>query len=73
MAKIKAGSDRAFASLWREKRSPSTFRGNRFTKHGKDREPVIATCCRRTTRGCARIGHCLSVRMTPGLARPLTW
>lgn len=42
VAKIKAGSDRAFASLWREKRGPSTFRGNRFTQHGKDREPVIA-------------------------------
>lgn len=42
VAKIKTGSDRAFASLWREKRTPSTFRGNRFTQHGKDREPVIA-------------------------------
>lgn len=42
VAKIKTGSDRAFASLWREKREPSTFRGNRFTQHGKDREPAIA-------------------------------
>ena len=42
VAKIKTGSDKAFASLWREKREPSTFRGNRFTQHGKDREPVIA-------------------------------
>ena len=42
VAKIKTGSDKAFASLWREKRTPSTFRGNRFTQHGKDREPVIA-------------------------------
>ena len=42
VAKIKTGTDKAFASLWREKRTPSTFRGNRFTQHGKDREPVIA-------------------------------
>lgn len=42
VAKIKTGTDKAFASLWREKRSPSTFRGNKFTQHGKDREPVIA-------------------------------
>lgn len=42
VAKIKTGSDKAFASLWREKRTPSTFRGNRFTQHGKDREPAIA-------------------------------
>ena len=42
VAKIKTGSDKAFASLWREKREPSAFRGNRFTQHGKDREPVIA-------------------------------
>jgi predicted phage-related endonuclease len=42
VAKIKTGSDKAFASLWREKRTPSAFRGNRFTQHGKDREPVIA-------------------------------
>lgn len=42
VAKIKTGSDKAFASLWKEKRTPSTFRGNRFTKHGQDREPVIA-------------------------------
>ena len=42
VAKIKTGSDKAFASLWREKRTPSTFRGNKFTQHGKDREPVIA-------------------------------
>lgn len=42
VAKIKTGSDKAFASLWKEKRTPSTFRGNRFTKHGQYREPVIA-------------------------------
>ena len=42
VAKIKTGTDKAFASLWREKRTPSTFRGNKFTQHGKDREPVIA-------------------------------
>ena len=42
VAKIKTGTDKAFASLWKEKRTPSTFRGNRFTQHGKDREPAIA-------------------------------
>lgn len=42
VAKIKTGTDKAFASLWREKRTPSTFRGNKFTQHGKDREPAIA-------------------------------
>lgn len=43
MAKIKSGSEASFNSLWKEKHEPPRFHGNRFTQHGKLREPVIAS------------------------------
>ena len=42
VAKIRTGSDAAFMSLWREKHNPPRKFNNRWTRHGKDREPVIA-------------------------------
>ncbi|WP_291475737.1 YqaJ viral recombinase family protein [Corynebacterium sp.] len=42
MAKIRSGSDAAFMSLWREKHNPPRKFHNKWTEHGKKREPVIA-------------------------------
>lgn len=42
MAKIRSGSDKAFRTLWNEKRSESSFRGNKYTEWGHEREPIIA-------------------------------
>ena len=42
IAKIRTGSPKAFAALWREKHEPPRHFSNKFTEHGKDREPHIA-------------------------------
>lgn len=42
MAKIRSGSEAAFMSLWKEKHNPPRKFNNRWTQHGKNREPVIA-------------------------------
>lgn len=42
VAKIRTGSDAAFMSLWKEKHNPPRKFNNRWTRHGKNREPVIA-------------------------------
>lgn len=42
IAKIRTGTDKAFKSLWKEKREPPKRFSNRFTEHGKEREPHIA-------------------------------
>lgn len=42
VAKIRTGTDAAFMSLWREKHNPPRKFNNRWTQHGKNREPVIA-------------------------------
>lgn len=42
VAKIRTGTDRAFMSLWKEKREPPKKFSNRFIQHGKEREPHIA-------------------------------
>lgn len=42
MAKIRSGSEKAFRTLWNEKHSESSFRGNKYTEWGHGREPIIA-------------------------------
>lgn len=42
IAKIRTGTDKVFKSLWKEKREPPKRFSNRFTEHGKEREPHIA-------------------------------
>ena len=42
IAKIRTGSPKSFAALWREKHEPPRHFSNRYTEHGKDREPHIA-------------------------------
>lgn len=43
VASIRSGSDKVFRTLWRKKREGDKFRGNASTRHGNDREPVIAS------------------------------
>ncbi|RAV34881.1 YqaJ viral recombinase family protein [Corynebacterium heidelbergense] len=40
--KIISGTEKAYRSLWSEKRGDRRFGGNRYTKFGKQQEPVIA-------------------------------
>lgn len=42
VAKIRSGSEAAFMSLWKEKHNQPRKFNNRWTQHGKNREPVIA-------------------------------
>lgn len=42
VAKIRSGSEAAFMSLWKEKHNPPRKFNNKWTRHGKNREPVIA-------------------------------
>lgn len=42
LKKIKSGTVKAFDKLWREKRGKKTFSGNKYTKWGNEREPIIA-------------------------------
>lgn len=41
IASIRTGSEKAFRELWEKKRKGETFRGNRFTEWGNEREPHI--------------------------------
>lgn len=42
IAKIRSGTDKAFAALWKYKHEPIRQFTNRWIEHGKKREPVIA-------------------------------
>lgn len=46
IAKIRTGSPKAFAALWKEKHCPPRHFSTRFTEHGKLREPIIADMVR---------------------------
>ena len=41
IASIRTGSEKAFRELWEKKRKGETFRGNRYTEWGHEREPHI--------------------------------
>lgn len=42
IASIRTGSEKAFRELWEKKHKGDSFRGNRFTEWGNEREPEIA-------------------------------
>lgn len=48
IASIRTGTEKAFRELWEKKHKGDTFRGNRYTDWGLEREPAIAEYVRDT-------------------------
>lgn len=74
VAKIMTGGPGTWATLHQEKESgKSTFRGNRYTEHGKRREPVIAAFAQHAfglTPSTALIGRVEDGTITSAAATP---